>query len=336
MIDAMIEKSKELAETRKRTPQLLTKMQAAAKGQAPSFLIVSTIRRCAQDGQLLNIQQGDAFWATRLPGPPLMRQELLPFLFGGPAAYSSHFHGRTGIVVTFESAERDSDVLDTLSTISQNGSLKGLPIVGLKVDYELGRVRLVVHDKGRNYVLENSLLQRVVRPSALDEKVLVLMCSDSRLLPPTTQTAVPMAMRTLGAFFPAFSGIEDETSHLNTFLTQWLEKDATEKRIIIVAHGSTTEEPASCGAAKASLRPSEVSDKLLRSVIERIGVDATRQNRSPAQVPEVQAMVIARAAKENLLEYPAFVNLAKKKVPVADLILLARMDTVTNILTKVS
>ena len=335
MLDALIEKSKESAETRLGNPQLLARMETASKGQAPAFFIVSSIRRCVQDAQLLSIQQGDAFWATRFPGLPLKRQDLSPFLFGGPAAYSSRFHQRTGVVATFESAERDDVVLDTLSAIRQNESLKGLPIVGLRVDYELGRVRLVVHSMVRNYVLENSLLRRIVKPSTLDERMLVLMCSDSRLVPPATRTAVPMAIRTLGAFLPSFSGVADETSQLNTLLFQWLEKDAIEKKIIIVAHGSATEEHASCGASRASLEPSEVSDKLLRSVVERIGIDATRQSKSRLLNPEAQAMAIIRAAKENLLEYPVFVDLAKKKVPVVDLILLARMDTVTNVLTKV-
>jgi hypothetical protein len=85
MINKLIEVSEKLVNEHKKDQLLLARMELAARGQFPRFLLVSSIIRSGQDLQLFNIGQGDAFLATRVPAFGLPPPNLAPTLFKGPA-----------------------------------------------------------------------------------------------------------------------------------------------------------------------------------------------------------------------------------------------------------
>lgn len=333
MIDAMIEKSRELAETRARSFKLRIRMQNAAKGQNPRIFVISSIQKCGQDNQILGLGQGDAFWATRVPGFPLPAPEESPFLFGGPAAYSSHFHGKVMAVITFDSDEPDSVVQESISVLSENENLRVPHIIGLQLDSVSGHYRSVGQGKLMDRAVAGVLTRQYSEPLEIDEGVLVVLCSDSRLLPPMTSKGAPMTIRTLGGFIPSYDESLPETMNLDDFLTRWLEQDSSEKRIVAMAHGNPDADAAACGAAKASLDSSEIADSFLRSIVEQIGDDAMRADSSHETTAHSRAIAIAKATRRNLGTYPAISAITKKRILLSEVVQLAYMDTVTGILT---
>ncbi|NWF96763.1 MAG: hypothetical protein HXY34_11535 [Candidatus Thorarchaeota archaeon] len=330
MSSQLVKMSKEMFEKRKSDPTLRERMRAAAKGQSPRFLLISSMDHSQQDLQLLSLEQGDAFHATRVPRKPLMSASQSPFLFGGPAAYSSHFADRTGVIVTFEAAESDGVIQASLKAVSSHPDLKGVPLVALRADYEAGTARLVPHGLGRSYEVENLLMSRVRRPLPNDETTLVVICSDSRVEPPPTPRGVPMAIQCLGGYIPRFSGDADETSVLNEFFATWLSMPLKERHLIIVAHGDFEGEGQSCGAGMASIHPNEVHSAILKHVIGRIDEDARRFENRPPSTPEERVQSIARATQANLMTYPAIQSVLGSRASLESLIETVLMDTVTN------
>lgn len=331
MLDSMVDKSKQLAGERERSFKLKTRMEAAAKGQNPHILMISPVHKSGQDCSLLGLGQGDAFWATRLPKASLLGSEESSFLFGGPAAYFGHFSGTLIAAITFESDEPDDVIQESMSALTQNEHLKKAHILGLQQD-STGSYRHVGEVKFTDRLLASVLVRRNVTPPVIDEKVLVVLCSDSRLLPPCTSSGVPMVIRTLGGFIPACDDASRETRDLDDFLAGWLENDPSDKRIVVIAHGHTTNEAAVCGAAKASLNPSELADGLLQAILQRIWDDAKRADWSHDATPYDRAIAIAKATRENLGTYTEIRELQRKRLLPSNFVQLAFMDTVTGLL----
>lgn len=327
----MIENSRLLADERDRLFIPKKRMERAARGQNPHILMVSPINMSGRDCSLLGLGQGDAFWATRLPKVSLLGPEESPFLFGGPAAYFGHFSKGGFAVVTFESDESDDVVRKSVFALAQNEHLKEHHVTSLQLDSEglyqpVGKIRFA-----DRFVADLSA-RRNVTPPQTDERVLVVLCSDSRLLPPQTVKGVPMTIRTLGGFIPPYDDASRETHDLDDFLSGWLQDDASEKRIVIVAHGHMTNEAAVCGAAKASLDSSQLADEFLQSIVERIGDDAKRADWAHEATPYARAIAIAKATKQNLATYSAVHLLEKNRFLSSEFIQLAFMDTVTGLL----
>jgi carbonic anhydrase len=331
MLDAMVDNSRQLAEERERSFRLKTRMDQAARGQNPHILMVSPIHMSGHDCSLLGLGQGDAFWATRLPKTSLLSSDESPFFFGGPAAYFGHIGGTALAVITFESDESDDVVQESMSALAQNEHLRKSHILGLQLDSE-GMYRPVGEVKFTDRLIAGILARRSVTTPETDERVLVILCSDSRLLPPNTSTGVPMTIRTIGGFIPPCDDASRETQDLDDFLAGWLEDNTSEKRKVIIAHGHTTGEAAVCGAAKASLNPSELTDELLRLIVERIGDDARRVDSAYDATPYDRAIAIAKATKQNLATYSAVHELEKRRLLPSKFIQLAFMDTVTGLL----
>ncbi|RDE10955.1 MAG: hypothetical protein C4K47_10800 [Candidatus Thorarchaeota archaeon] len=330
MLEAMVEKSRQLAEERERSFRLRAGMELAAKGQNPHILVVSPIHKSGHDYILLGLGQGDAFWATRLPRTRLLDSDESPFLFGGPAAYSSQF-GIVFAVITFESDEPDDVVQESVSAFTQNEHMRAAHVIGLQMD-PTGSYRLVGEVKFRDRILARLLAARRRRPSETDHNVLVVLCSDSRLLPPSTSSGIPLMIRTLGGFVPALDDASRETQELDDFLAHWLEEEPSRKRIVVIAHGHATNEAAVCGAAKASLNPSELTDESLQLIVKRIANDAKRADRAHDATPYGRAIATARATRENLRTYTAIREFERKRLLPSEFIQPAFMDTITGVL----
>jgi carbonic anhydrase len=309
-------------------------MNRAAKEQAPRFLLISQITRSTQDLQLLQMKQGDSFQATRIPGLPLLPPKESPFLFAGPASYNRNFPNNESVVVTFDKSDPPELVRQTIDNISKHPSLNEIPVVALIVDYDNGEAHLGVHGKDRNYELEIWLLKQLAQPDYIDERILVIICSDSRVHPPPSPRGVPMAIQTLGGYVPSFTGKEDETSQLDAFFQEWLSDNREEKQIIVAAHGAFSGEGASCGAGAACLNPDILEDEYLSLVINRIADQASNLESTPARFAEDRVKTIAKLTMQNLLTYPAIDEYLHSHQSQTDFLVIALMDTITNVLEE--
>jgi carbonic anhydrase len=329
MINQLVEISEQLANKRKQDPVLLARMERASQGQSPRFLLISPITRSGQDLQLLNMTIGEAFHATRVPGQALPTPDLAPTLFRGPASFNYDFPNKKGVIVTFDIDEPLEVIQETIDNISLHPDLHVLPIIAFQVNYESGTVKLIGHNKGRDYESENKLLSRIRVPDEVDTSLLVLICSDSRVHPPHTEKGVPMAIQTLGGYIPRYSQMEDETEQLNRFFHEWLSTYDDSKRILIVAHGSFDHRGPSCGAGIASLKPNTISNKFLRPTIEELERAAVQFETHHPESPEDRVMSLSKAIRANLLTYPPVKDAQTMYYLEIDEIL---MDTVTNTL----
>ena len=331
MINKLVELAEKLSDERKKDPEFSARMDMAAHGQAPRFLMISSIKRSSQDLQLFNMKMGDVFNGTRVSNKPLLDPSQSPVLFSGPAAYNRDFPEKRGVILTFDQEEPEEIIKESLESVTKHPDLADLPIIAFRVDYEKGRARIIAHSKGRNYEAENWLLSRIKRPDELDADTLVLICSDSRVSPPVTPIGLPMAIQTLGGFLPQYTGLDDETLQLNEFFEQWLSLEKSTPHIIIVGHGNFEGEGPSCGAGKASLNPTDISNKVLRSVIVSLENAARPFESVPANTPEDRIKSLTLAIKQNLLTYPAIITAAGSMS--SDFISTLLMDTISNVLT---
>lgn len=331
MLNELVQLSKKHAVEHRKDPVLAARMELGFHGQAPRYLIISPINRSRQDIQIFNINTGDAFHATRVPGHVLLPSNLSPTLVKGPASFNHAFSNQKGIILTFENDESLDIIRETIENISLNPDLKSLPIIAFQVDYLKGRARLIVHNKGRNYEYENKLLHHLGIPEELDNDLLVLLCSDSRVEPPLTNKGFPLAIRTLGGYIPAFTGKQDETEQLHDFFQTWLVSGENPKHILIVAHGNFEGDGSSCGAGTASLKPSAIQNASLRQVIEEIDRVAEEYERTPPNSPEDRVKSISKAIRANLLTYPPISDASSVyKLSIDDIL----MDTITNTLSQ--
>jgi len=331
MTNKLLEMAENLSEERKKDPELSARMEVAAQGQAPRFLMISPIRRSSQDLQLFNMKMGDVFHGTRVSNAPLLPPAQSPVLFAGPASYNLGFPEKRGVILTFDQSEPESLIRESLENVVLHPDLEGLPFIVFRVDYEQGRARIVAHGKGRNYEAENWLLSRVERPDRLDTNTLVLICSDSRVHPPVTPQGLPMAIQTLGGYLPEYTGTEDETAHLNKFFEDWLSQKEVTQQILVVAHGNFEGEGPSCGAGQASLNPNDITNNLLRPIIIELETAAKPFEEVPPSNAEDRVKSLSSAIRKNLLTYPAVKVSAELKSP--DFIKILFMDTVSNVLS---
>jgi hypothetical protein len=331
MINKIVEIAEKLSEERKKDPELSARMDEAAQGQAPRFLMISPIKRSSQDLQLFGMKSGDVFHGTRVSDEPLLSPTQSPILFAGPASYNQEFPEKRGVILTFDQDEPEEIIRASLENVALHPDLHGLPVIVFQVDYEQGRVRIVVHGKGRNYEAENWLLSRIERPDELDTDTLVLICSDSRIRPPVTPKGLPMAIPTLAGYLPKYTGSNDETLQLNTFFENWLSQGKDTQQILIVAHGNFEGEGPSCEAAKDSLKPDDISNNILRSVIIELEMAAKPFEPEPATTAEDRVKSLSSAIRENILTYPAVNAVVDSKLP--DFIKILLMDTISNVLS---
>jgi carbonic anhydrase len=328
MIKKIVRIAEEASGGMRTDSELASHVEATVQAQFPRFLMISPIDRSSQDLQLFGMVRGDAFHGTRVPRMPLLLPASSHFLLGGPAAYNREFPKERGVILTFEQDEPEEIIRESLDNLMIHPDIKGIPIIAFRVDYELGRARIIPHGKGRNYEAENRLLAHLHRPDVVDENTLVLMCSDSRIHPPSTPQGLPMVIQTLGGYIPKFTQRKDETSQLNEFFAEWLSTKSNPRHILIIVHGNFEGEGPSCGAALASLNPDSVKNPLLNSVITELQMVATQfEDHSPRNAEE-RVKALSLAIKENLLSYPPvreFVNANPRGF--IDILL---MDTVTN------
>ncbi len=328
----MIANSIQTAEQRRQDPHLIERMQTAARGQSPEYLLISPIDRAQQDLQLLSFQQGDAFRGTRVPRTALPSASESLFLFGGPGSYSRHFHNRRAVIMTFESDE-ESDVINTsIEHVARHPDLTRLPIVALSVDYDRGQACLIPHGIGHARDIEDRLLSQLRRPQQKDSKTLVITCSDSRVIPPPTPRGLAMSIHTLGGYLPPFSEKTPETVLLDGFLRDWLAGVARDNNIIVLAHGDFGGQ--ACGACMASMRTAEELDATLGVVISTICNDVAAYERGPPKTPQDRALSIAHATAKNLLEYPAMRSTMRETGTSRELVQILLSDTVTNVLRR--
>ncbi|MHA1483896.1 MAG: hypothetical protein ACTSPR_01095 [Candidatus Thorarchaeota archaeon] len=326
----MAEISDELEKQRKNNAKLLAKMQVAAQGQDPRFFIVSQIHRSTQDLKLLGLEQGDAFHGTRVSNCSLLSPSRSPVLFAGPAAYNGNFPEKDGVVITFDRDEPQERISESLVNLAEHPDLSEIPIIALSVDYDQGHAQAVDHSFHRNRDVEKMFVSRCAKPERLDESVLVLLCSDSRVHPPSTPVGIPFAIQTLGAYVSKYTGADDETMQLNEFFSDWLSTDASEKRILIVEHGGFTQDEPPCGAGQASLKPYEVKGAFLRPVIELLHREAHRFEDGISKTVEDRVLAIGQATEHNLRNYPAIARAQEEGVSMESLFQIVTMDTVTG------
>jgi carbonic anhydrase len=333
MIDRIAQLSEKTAEDKKNNPETAERMRIAKKGQAPRFLIISPIHRSSQDLQVLRFAQGDAFHATRVSGFPLLFPEAEMHLFAGPAAYNRQVPEKTGVILTFDMDESMDIIRESIDSVSKHEDINDIPIIVLRIDYVKGTARLVPHRFGRNYEIENYILKRISQPNVLDDDTLVIVCSDSRVVPPVTPNGVPMAIQTLGAHLPVYNPDNEETLQLNEFFKEWLSNDTRERRIIAVAHGNFEGEGHHCGAGSASLHPETVHGKYLKDVIDNIVHDAGPFESEPAQTAEERVISIGNATLSNIRSYPAVQDAIENGAAHDEFMRILKMDTVTNIVS---
>jgi carbonic anhydrase len=332
MIKKVVEGGATSSEGNRNDSDIIPCIEIDTYAQFPKFLIISPIDRSSQDLQLFGLVRGDAFHGTRVPKMPLLPPAKSRFLVGGPAAYNREFPKERGVILTFEKDEPEEIIRESLDNLVVHPDIKGIPIIAFRIDYELGRARIIPHGKGRNYEAENRLLSRLRRPDDVDKNTLVLICSDSRIHPPITQQGPPLAIQTLGGYIPKFSELDDETYQLRCFFTEWLSTKSEPRHILIVVHGNFEGDGPSCGAALASLNPANVKNPLLNSVISELQVAASAFEDHPPKDAEERVKALALAIKENLLSYPPlkdFMNTTPSEF--IDILL---MDTVSNVLSN--
>jgi carbonic anhydrase len=311
--------------------EFISRTEVTSQVQSPRFLMISPIDRSSQDLQLFGIARGEGFHGTRVPRMPLLPPERSHFLLGGPAAYNREFPKQRGVILTFGRDEPEAIIKESLNNLTIHPDIKGIPIIAFRVDYELGRARIIPHGKGRNYEAENRLLGRLHRPDTVDEDTLVLICSDSRIHPPSSPKGLPMAIQTLGGYIPGYTQLDDETAQLNDFFTEWLSTKINPRNILIIVHGTFEGEGPSCGAALASLDPTTVKNPLLNSVITELQMAASHfEDHSPRNA-EDRVKALSLAIKENLLSYPPVREFVHANP--SDFIDILLMDTVSNALS---
>jgi carbonic anhydrase len=330
----MVRLSKKAAEQTKNNPESARRMASASEGQAPRFLLVSSISRGSQDRQLFGFNQGDAFHATRVSGFALPPPESSPYLLAAPAAYNRQFPDRAGVIITFDIEESGERVNETIENIALYPDLFEIPLLAFRVDYMRGYARLVAHRFGRAYELENYLLKRISHPDYLDEDTLVVICSDSRVEPPATTDGLPLAIRTLGAYVPAYDDSLEEAEQLNAFFKDWLSEESDARRIVVVVHGSFEGTGHSCGAGEASLGMEEVSGSSLPLVIETLKREAMLQEKTPPQSPEERALSIGSATLKNIKTYPAIKEADARGISHLEFSGILKMDTATNVISR--
>ncbi|MHA1636892.1 MAG: hypothetical protein ACTSUB_02650 [Candidatus Thorarchaeota archaeon] len=334
MIDKLAAKSKELLDVRKSDKKHSRKMKIAAKGQAPKYLIISPINRSSQDLQLLGFAQGDAFHGTRVPGHALPPPSSSLLLFAGPAAYNRHFLEKLGVILTFEQDEPDEVIVTSLSHVEKHSDLDDIPAIALRVNYDTGEAEIFEHHKKRDKKVELNVLRKITKPDKLDDTVLVLMCSDSRVQPPQTLDGVPMAIQTLGGHIADYSLDNLESVQLDKFLDDWLSVTPRKKQILVIAHGNFEGEGPSCGAAMASLDRSSVKGDYLCPVIDRINHEASKHEDAPPMNAEERVISLAQATKQNLLTYPAIAKVESASNSEQGFIRIIKMDTVSNVVSE--
>lgn len=322
--------SDKVEQERKQDPRLTEKMIRAADGQAPQFLIISSIDRAAQDLQILGMDQGDAFHATRVTGFPLLDPALSLLLFAAPAAYNSHFPKKHGVIITFEKDEPEEIVQQTLQSVSLHPDLVSIPVIALRVDYDTTSAKVVNHSLERDPLVEDAIVSNLRPTEPLDYNRLVFLCSDSRVQPPPNDDGLPLSIQTLGAHISEYTGFKDESEQLNSFLSKWFAKSDSNRQILIIEHGSFDAEGPCCGAGAASLNPSAVSGEFLRPAIDKINQDAAAFEDCSPDCAEERVLALALATERNLRSYPAVIEAASSGVSLDDLILIITMDTVTG------
>lgn len=333
MIRKISDLSTKLAEERNKDPELVEKRIRAAKGQSPRFLVISPLHRSSQDLQVFKFGQGDAFHATRVKGHPLPTPDSSPFLFAGPAAYNKSFPDKTGVILTFDSEEPSDVVRKSIENAAQHPDLHDIPFLAFRIDYTKGDARPIAHGFDRAYELESYILKRISKPDSLDDDTLIIICSDSRVVPPVTPIGVPMAIQTLGAHVPAYDQSLEECKQLNGFFEDWLSREAVERRIIVVVHGNFEGEGPSCGAGSACLHAELVEGSYLRPVIEVLQRDGLRFEEKPAASPEERVVSLGYATLENIRSYPAVSDAIAKGVSHDEFMRILKMDTVTNVVS---
>ncbi|MFW9847847.1 MAG: hypothetical protein ACFFF4_01840 [Candidatus Thorarchaeota archaeon] len=333
MLDKIRKLSIEASERNRKNPDTAERMHEAEKGQTPRFLVISPINRSAQDLQLFQFGQGDAFHATRVPGFPLLSPELSTHLFAAPAAYNHQFPNRTGVIITFEKDELPENIRESVESVAKHPDIDDIPIIALRVDYDTARVRLVPHRFGRAYELENYILKRLSRPDVLDTNTLIVICSDSRLIPPTTPKGVPMAIQTLGAHIPHYDENSEESVQLNEFFKNWLSNETIERRIIVVVHGNFEGDGHSCGAGYASLHPDIVQGSFLERIVEELNEDAAQVESHQPGSPEERVIAIGTATLKNIKTYPGVQEAIKRGADHEEFLRVLEMDTVTNVVS---
>ncbi|MHA1907004.1 MAG: hypothetical protein ACW98Y_06905 [Candidatus Thorarchaeota archaeon] len=333
MIEEITKLSVKIAEENRTNPDTAERMRAAEEGQAPRFLIISPIHRSSQDLQVLRFGQGDAFHATRVTGFPLLPPESELHLFAGPAAYNRQFPEKTGVILTFDMDESVEIIRESIESVSKHQDIDDIPLIALRIDYETGRARLVPHKFGRNYELENYILKRISRPDMLDDDTLMILCSDSRVMPPVTPAGLPMAIQTLGAHVPAFNPDFEETRQLNEFFKEWLSNETKERRIIAVVHGNFEGDGHPCGAGDFSLHPEDVHGKYLEEVLDDLIHDAELFESKSVETPEERVISIGNATISNIKSYPAVREAIEKGAAHNEFMRILKMDTVTNVVS---
>lgn len=334
MIDKLAAKSKELLDVRKCDKKHSKKMKIAAKGQAPKYLIISPINRSSQDLQLLGFAQGDAFHGTRVPGHALPAPSSSLLLFAGPAAYNRCFPEKHGVILTFEQDEPDEVITASISHVQKHSDLDDIPAIALRVNYDTGEAEVFEHHTNRDKKTELKVLRKITRPDKLDDTVLVLMCSDSRVQPPQTLDGVPMAIQTLGGHIADYNLDNLESVQLNEFLDDWLSVNPSSKQILVIAHGNFEGEGPSCGAAMASLDCSSVEGDYLCPVIDQIDNDASKFEDTPPINAEERVISLAQATKHNLFTYPAIAKIEVASNSEQEFIRIIKMDTVSNVVSE--
>ncbi|MFW9845550.1 MAG: hypothetical protein ACFFD6_02295 [Candidatus Thorarchaeota archaeon] len=334
MLKRLVESSRITAEERKGNLAARIRMKAASLGQAPRFLLISPISRSFQDIDLLGFSQGDAFYASRVPDIPLSSRDQLPFLLGGPISYNEQFSAEDGIIVTFEMNEAYAAVRTTISNLSSYTETRRIPIIGIRVDYALGRGLLVPHDKGRNYALENKIMSMLRKPRKMDHNTLILVCSDSRIVLSDLPIEAPMAIRTLGGYIPQYDADNEETQLLDGFFEKWFSSDTSAKQIVILSHGSSESNSASCGAADASLRADEHGNGTFGSILGMMNIDAGQHEEELPTSPKERAINITKATLQNLRSYPSLIDASEKGFDIESRIEVMFIDTVTNLISE--
>jgi hypothetical protein len=335
MLNRIATISEDIAKSREKDPELKRLMDIAAEGQSPRYFIISPIDRSSQDLHLLQFQQGDAFGGTRVPRMPLPSPKESPILFAGPASYTTNFSERKAVIITFEQDETADTIDRSLDSINRHPSLSGVPIVALKINYLARNVEIIPHEYARDSKEEKSVLKRIQHPNYLDDRLLTVLCSDSRVRPPESPLGVSMSIQTLGAFVPKYDSSVIECLQLDSFFSRWLSGGNNEKQILVVVHGNFEGTGPSCGAGCASLELDAIEDSHLHFAVGALCEGVADFEDVCARDPEERVLNVGRATIRNLSTYPAIQNHQKLLPSDAQFIEMMKMDTVTNIVREI-
>ncbi|TFG14844.1 hypothetical protein EU537_02580 [Candidatus Thorarchaeota archaeon] len=336
MLNRIATISEDLAKSRKENPELKRLMDIAAEGQSPRYFLISPVNRSSQDLHLLQFQQGDAFGGTRVPGMALPSPRESPILFAGPAAYTSNFDERKAVIITFDQEESDDTIEKSLDSINKHPALAGVPIIALRIDYLSGYATIFPHGYERASEEEKSVLGRIRHPNYLDDRLLTVLCSDSRVRPPESPLGVSMSIQTLGAFVPQYHSSITECIQLDSFFSSWLSGGNIEQQILVVIHGNLEGTGPSCGAGCASMNLDAIEDSHLHFAISALCERVETFERVIAKSPEERVVNVGRATVENLSTYPAIQNHQELLPGDHQFIEMMKMDTVTNVVREIN